>query len=106
MFGEEHFEISTMRLEGDYEDGRRPSRVEFINHLFDDSKRRDFTVNALYYHPRHGLIDYYNGVDHLKIINFVLLAILKFVLKRTYYELRVFIALNRNSVLILMRNII
>ncbi|MDE8070517.1 HD domain-containing protein [Erysipelothrix rhusiopathiae] len=66
MSGEEHFEISTMRLEGDYEDGRRPSRVEFINHLFDDSKRRDFTVNALYYHPRHGLIDYYDGVKDLQ----------------------------------------
>lgn len=63
---QEHFELSTMRIEGDYEDGRRPSKVEFINSLFEDSKRRDFTVNALYYHPRHGILDYYNGLDDLK----------------------------------------
>lgn len=55
------YEITTFRSEGDYRDSRRPSSVDFASTLLEDTKRRDFTINALAYHPAHGLIDYHGG---------------------------------------------
>ena len=55
------YEITTFRSEGDYRDSRRPSSVSFASTLLEDTKRRDFTINALAYHPAHGLIDYHGG---------------------------------------------
>ncbi|MBI4402728.1 MAG: CCA tRNA nucleotidyltransferase [Deltaproteobacteria bacterium] len=53
------FEVATFRTEGDYQDGRRPGYVAFAS-LEQDAKRRDFTVNGLYY-----------DVEKKKIIDFV-----------------------------------
>lgn len=45
-----HFEIATFRSDAGYSDGRRPDAVEFTNAI-EDAKRRDFTINALFYDP-------------------------------------------------------
>ena len=46
--GEQTFEIANFRKDGTYKDGRRPESVE-VGSIFDDAKRRDFTINALYF---------------------------------------------------------
>lgn len=57
----EPLEITTFRTEGDYLDGRHPSSVAFTRNIENDLMRRDFTVNAMAYHPQKGLIDLYGG---------------------------------------------
>lgn len=54
-------EITTFRLEGVYSDGRHPDSVSFSQRLSDDLQRRDFTINAMAYHPHTGLVDLYHG---------------------------------------------
>ncbi|MGN0460189.1 MAG: CCA tRNA nucleotidyltransferase, partial [Ruminococcus sp.] len=51
----------TYRIDGDYIDCRHPENVEFTSSLKEDLSRRDFTVNAMAYNPREGLVDYFNG---------------------------------------------
>ena len=58
-------EITTYRVDGDYSDNRHPDRVIFTDQLREDLKRRDFTINAMAYHPRTGLIDLFSGVADL-----------------------------------------
>ncbi len=69
----ESIEVTTFRKESNYSDNRRPDNVEFINNLEKDLKRRDFTINALYYNNKVGLIDLFNSVSDLdrKIIRAV-----------------------------------
>ena len=60
-------EITTFRIDGDYSDGRHPDCVSFASILSEDLCRRDFTVNAMAYHPTAGMIDLYGGqsdVEH------------------------------------------
>ncbi len=59
-------EITTHRIEGDYSDSRRPDAVAFTRNLVDDLARRDFTINAMAYHPEKGLIDPFGGAADLK----------------------------------------
>ena len=59
-------EITTFRLEGIYSDGRHPDSVSFSKRLSDDLQRRDFTINAMAYHPHTGLIDLYEGQKDLQ----------------------------------------
>ena len=59
-------EITTHRIEGDYSDSRHPDTVKFTRNLADDLARRDFTINAMAYHPHKGLIDLYGGAADLK----------------------------------------
>ena len=58
-------EITTFRREGNYLDNRHPSEVIFCTDIKEDLKRRDFTINALAWHPKRGLIDCFNGIDDL-----------------------------------------
>uniref|UniRef100_A0A7C5V346 CCA tRNA nucleotidyltransferase n=1 Tax=Caldicellulosiruptor owensensis TaxID=55205 RepID=A0A7C5V346_9FIRM len=58
-------EVTTFRVEKEYENHRWP-KVEFTNSLFEDLRRRDFTINAMAYHPDEGLIDYFGGIEDLK----------------------------------------
>jgi tRNA nucleotidyltransferase (CCA-adding enzyme) len=59
-------EVTTFRIEGEYEDRRRPSQVAFVSSLKLDLARRDFTVNAMA-KDRHGeLIDYFSGMADLE----------------------------------------
>lgn len=66
MSGGDGYEITTYRTERDYSDHRRPDRVEFISELSGDLARRDFTVNAMAYHPDDGVVDLYGGREDLK----------------------------------------
>ena len=54
-------EVTTFRTESGYSDNRRPDKVEFVNSLIEDLKRRDFTINAMAYHPLRGLADPFGG---------------------------------------------
>ncbi len=64
--GGHEFQVATFRAEGDYQDGRRPERVEFSNAQADAS-RRDFTVNGLFYDPvADQLHDWVGGAADLK----------------------------------------
>lgn len=54
-------EITTYRTEGDYQDHRHPDTVSFTSSLEEDLSRRDFTVNAMAWHPERGLIDPFGG---------------------------------------------
>lgn len=54
-------EITTYRTEGTYSDHRRPDSVSFTRSLEEDLARRDFTVNAMAYHPKSGVSDPYGG---------------------------------------------
>lgn len=58
-------EITTYRIDGEYEDSRHPKAVEFTSSLKEDLARRDFTINAMAYHPDKGIIDLYGGRDDL-----------------------------------------
>ena len=57
----EGYEVTTFRRDGSYTDNRRPSSVEFIERPEEDSRRRDFTINAMMYNPALGLLDYFGG---------------------------------------------
>lgn len=59
-------EITTFRADGIYTDHRRPDSVQFSTSLKDDVLRRDFTCNALAYHPQKGLIDEVGGEEDIR----------------------------------------
>ena len=59
-------EITTFRTEGSYTDGRRPDWVSFTPSVEEDLSRRDFTVNAMAFSPKTGLIDPFGGQQDLK----------------------------------------
>ncbi len=61
----EAFEVTTYRTDGTYSDGRHPDYVTFSASLEDDLARRDFTVNAMAYHPDKGVIDPFGGMRDL-----------------------------------------
>lgn len=61
-----NYEVTTYRIEGNYSDNRHPDNVTFTSKLSEDLSRRDFTINALAYNPREGLVDLYGGRDDLK----------------------------------------
>jgi tRNA nucleotidyltransferase (CCA-adding enzyme) len=62
----ETYEVTTYRLDGKYEDHRRPKDVSFTASLEEDLKRRDFTINAMAYNDEVGLVDIFGGVNDLK----------------------------------------
>lgn len=59
-------EITTFRSEQDYVDGRRPEKVSFEKDIKADLSRRDFTVNAMAYNDKDGLIDLFGGKRDLE----------------------------------------
>lgn len=65
MLGDNGFEVTTYRLDGGYSDGRHPDSVSFSKTLAEDLKRRDFTINAMAYHPELGLVDLFGGQEDL-----------------------------------------
>ena len=66
MQGKEGFEVTTYRIDGEYLDGRHPDKVTFTPSLLEDLKRRDFTVNAMAYNEKEGLVDAFGGLEDLE----------------------------------------
>ena len=66
MIKDEGYEITTYRIDGEYEDSRHPKEVKFTKELSEDLRRRDFTINAMAYSEKTGLVDLFGGVDDLK----------------------------------------
>lgn len=67
ILNEEHYEVTTYRIEGEYKDFRRPTEVSFVGDITLDLSRRDFTMNAIAYHPERGFIDPYHGQEDIKL---------------------------------------
>lgn len=66
MFDKEGFEVTTYRVDGEYEDSRHPKEVMFTASLEEDLKRRDFTINAMAYNESTGLVDIFDGIEDLE----------------------------------------
>lgn len=66
MMGKEGFEVTTYRIDGEYEDSRHPKEVIFTANLIEDLKRRDFTINAFAYNHRSGIVDAFDGMTDLQ----------------------------------------
>ena len=60
------YEVTTYRIDGEYEDARHPKEVIFTANLVEDLKRRDFTINAMAYNDRAGIVDEFNGIQDLE----------------------------------------
>ena len=60
------YEVTTYRIDGEYEDARHPKEVIFTSNLVEDLKRRDFTINAMAYNEQRGLVDEFGGMEDLK----------------------------------------
>lgn len=64
---ENHFEVTTFRIEGEYKDGRRPEEVFFVMDVEQDLARRDLTINAIAYDPIEGwMVDPFGGILDLQ----------------------------------------
>lgn len=60
------YEVTTYRIDGEYEDSRHPKEVIFTGNLVEDLKRRDFTINAMAYNDESGLVDAFEGEQDLE----------------------------------------
>ena len=60
------YEVTTYRIDGEYEDARHPKEVAFTSNLVEDLKRRDFTINAMAYNDRAGIVDEFDGIGDLE----------------------------------------
>ena len=65
LIDKEHFEVTTYRIDGIYEDNRHPSEVLYTINLSEDLRRRDFTINAMAYNRQEGIIDLFEGMEDL-----------------------------------------
>lgn len=59
-------EITTYRTEHAYNDHRHPDQVTFTKQPEEDCRRRDFTINALCYHPEEGILDFVDGLRDIR----------------------------------------
>ncbi len=66
LLDHEGFEVTTYRIDGKYEDSRHPKEVTFTRNLREDLLRRDFTINAMAYNEREGLVDLFGGLEDLR----------------------------------------
>jgi len=60
------YEVTTYRIDGEYNDSRHPDSVEFTSNLIEDLKRRDFTINAMAFNPKMGLVDAFDGIGDIE----------------------------------------
>lgn len=65
ILGGKVYEITTYRTEGTYADNRHPDWVQFVDRVEEDLARRDFTINAMAYHPARGYVDPFGGRQDL-----------------------------------------
>lgn len=66
MLDKEGFEVTTYRIDGEYEDSRHPKEVTFTSNLREDLRRRDFTINAMAYNDEVGLVDIFEGISDIE----------------------------------------
>ena len=66
LIDKDHYEVTTYRLDGVYEDNRHPKEVFFTSSLTEDLKRRDFTMNAMAYNEKEGFIDRFGGMEDIR----------------------------------------
>lgn len=66
MLDKEGFEVTTYRIDGEYEDSRHPKEVTFTSNLREDLRRRDFTINAMAYNEEVGLVDIFGGISDIE----------------------------------------
>lgn len=66
MMDKEGYEVTTFRIDGEYEDNRHPKEVEFTANLVEDLKRRDFTINAMAYNDCEGIVDIFGGLEDIE----------------------------------------
>ncbi len=66
MLNHQPYEVTTFRVDGAYTDHRHPDSVAFTDDLREDLRRRDFTVNAMAWHPEEGLVDLFGGREDLR----------------------------------------
>lgn len=74
------YEITTFRRDGEYKDNRRPESVSFVDDVKEDLSRRDFTINAMAYNHKEGIVDLFGGKKDIdnKVIRAVGNADLRF----------------------------
>ncbi len=65
LIDKESLEVTTFRADGEYIDSRKPQKVTLISNVRDDLSRRDFTINALCYNEKEGLLDLFGGLSDL-----------------------------------------
>lgn len=66
MLDREGYEVTTYRIDGEYEDHRHPKEVVFTSRLVEDLQRRDFTINAMAYNETAGLVDAFDGMGDIR----------------------------------------
>ena len=66
LIGKSGYEVTTYRIDGNYSDARHPDQVTFTSDLTEDLKRRDFTINAMAYSEKSGLVDVFGGREDLE----------------------------------------
>lgn len=60
------YEATTYRIDGQYLDMRHPEEVKFSKNIIDDLSRRDFTINAMAYNQKTGLVDSFDGIKDIE----------------------------------------
>ncbi len=91
------YEVTTFRIDGEYQDSRHPVSVSFTKKVELDLARRDFTVNALCYNHESGIIDAFGGISDLE--NKIIRAVRDPGLRFSEDALRVFRAIRFAAVL-------
>ncbi len=66
FYEKDSVEITTYRIDGEYFDSRHPDGVSFTRSLREDADRRDFTINAIAYNEKTGIVDYHDGLSDIK----------------------------------------
>lgn len=66
LWHREGYEVTTYRIDGEYEDSRHPKEVQFTVSLREDLRRRDFTINAMAYNEEAGLVDIFGGIGDIR----------------------------------------
>ena len=66
MINGESYEVTTYRIDGEYQDMRHPESVSFTSELREDLSRRDFTINAMAYNHNDGVVDLFCGMEDIK----------------------------------------
>lgn len=66
LIGNSSYEVTTYRIDGEYKDSRHPSSVRFTDAISEDLRRRDFTINAMAYNDKSGIVDLFGGREDLE----------------------------------------